>query len=112
MTDTKQPEIIHPIQPAKPGRRCRFSTEQKLANLDEADQPGETLSGVARRHGLSPSLAFRWRQQREEGAFSAVAAGESVVPASEMKKLQTKVRELRPFGVHDAVILAAVERNG
>ena len=94
MTDTKQPEIIDPIEAPKPGRRRRYSTEQKLSILDEAEQPGETLSGVARRHGISPSLVFRWRQQRDEGAFSAVAAGESVVPASEMKKLQAKVREL------------------
>src|SRR5436309_2628765 len=43
-------------------RRRRFSTELKLAVVAETMQPGMSVSYVARRHGLSPSLVFRWRQ--------------------------------------------------
>ena len=43
-------------------RRRRFSTEFKLAVVAETMQPGMSVSYVARRHGLSPSLIFRWRQ--------------------------------------------------
>jgi len=37
-------------------RRRRFSTEQTLAVVAETMQPGMSISYVARRHGLSPSL--------------------------------------------------------
>src|SRR4051794_15322693 len=43
-------------------RRRRFSTELKLAVVAETMQPGMSVSYVARRHGLSPSVVFRWRQ--------------------------------------------------
>ena len=40
-------------------RRRRFTTEQKLAVVAETMQPGMSLSYVARRQGLSPSLVFQ-----------------------------------------------------
>jgi transposase-like protein len=48
-------------------RRRRFSTEQKLAVVAETMQPGKSISYVARRHGLSPSLVFRWRRLMSDG---------------------------------------------
>ncbi|UBS31759.1 transposase [Altererythrobacter sp. N1] len=44
-------------------RRRRFSTEQKIALLLEAERHGETISSVCRRHGISTSVLFRWRDQ-------------------------------------------------
>jgi transposase len=49
----------------------RFTAEQKLESLREADQPGVTVSEVRRRHGLSPSVLCRWRAVAQGG--SAVA---------------------------------------
>ena len=49
----------------------RFTAEQKLEMLREAEQPGVTVSEVCRRHGLSPSQLYRWRAVAEGG--SAVA---------------------------------------
>ena len=63
-------------------RRRRFTTEQKLAVVAETMQPGMSISYVARRHGLSPSLVFRWRQLMSEGGKEAVRVDEDVVPAS------------------------------
>ena len=40
-------------------RRRRFSTEPKPTVAAEILQPGMSISYVARRHGLSPSLVFR-----------------------------------------------------
>ena len=37
-------------------RRRRFPMDQKLAVVAETMQPGMSISYVARRHGLSPSL--------------------------------------------------------
>jgi|ERR1700733_3074938 transposase-like protein len=48
-------------------RRRRFSTDLKLAVIAETMQPGMSISYVARRHGLSPSLVFRWRGLMNEG---------------------------------------------
>jgi len=49
----------------------RFTAEQKIEILREADQPGVTVSAVCRRHGMSPSLLYRWRAVAQGG--SAVA---------------------------------------
>ena len=48
--------------------------------LAEAAQPGMSISYVARRHGISPSLLFGWRRRMSEGGKEAVRADESVVP--------------------------------
>lgn len=40
------------------------------------------VSHVARLHGIQPSLLFKCKKQYQEGSFTAVAAGEEVVPAS------------------------------
>jgi transposase-like protein len=75
-------------------RRRRFPMDQKLAVVAETMQPGMSISYVARRHGLSPSLVFRWRRLMSEGGKQAIRADEDVVPASEARKLEDRVREL------------------
>src|SRR5271163_3627627 len=75
-------------------RRRRFSTDLKLAVVAETMQPGMSVSYVARRHGLSPSLVFRWRQLMSEGGKEAVRADDEVVAASEVRRLEERVREL------------------
>src|SRR5215203_494315 len=57
-------------------------------------QPGMSVSYVARRHGLSPSLIFRWRQLMSESGKEAVCADDEVVTASEVRRLGERVREL------------------
>ena len=75
-------------------RRRRFSADQKLAVVAETMQPGMSVSYVARRYGLSPSLIFRWRQLMNEGGQEAVRADDEVVAASEVRRLEERVREL------------------
>src|ERR1700756_4485570 len=75
-------------------RRRRFSTELKLAVVAETMQPGMSISYVARRHGLSPSLIFRWRRLMSEGGKEAVRVDEDAVAASEVRRLEQRVREL------------------
>ena len=75
-------------------RRRRFTTEQKLSVVNETLQPGMSISYVARRHGLSPSLVFRWRRLMNEGGKEAVRADEDVVAASEVRRLEERVRDL------------------
>ena len=90
MSDTfSRVEIITGV-----ARRRRFTTEQKLAVVAETMQPGTSISYVARRHGLSPSLVFRWRRLMTEGGQQAVSADDEVVPAANLRRLEERVREL------------------
>ena len=75
-------------------RRRRFPTDQKLAIVAETMQPGMSISYVARQHGLSPSLVFRWRRLMSQGGKEAVRADDHVVAASEVRRLEERVREL------------------
>src|SRR3954463_14910238 len=75
-------------------RRRRFPMDQKLAVVAETMQPGMSISYVARRHGLSPSLVFRWRRLMSEGGREAVRADDEVVPAAELRRLEERVRDL------------------
>jgi transposase-like protein len=59
--------------------RWHYTTEQKVALLDEADQPGQSVAVVARKRGVSPSVMFRWRQLREQGAVTGLKADEPLV---------------------------------
>src|SRR5262245_42385230 len=75
-------------------RRRRWSLEEKERLLAECDQPGERVSAVARRHGVSPSMLFKWRRLRHEGALTAIKHEEELVPLSEYKQAQARIREL------------------
>ena len=75
-------------------RRRRYSAEQKFALVDATMQPGMTVSAVARLHGVSPSLLFKWRQLMSQGGRTAVKADEDVVAASRLRDLEHRVREL------------------
>ena len=75
-------------------RRRRFPTNLKLAIVAETMQPGMSISYVARQHGLSPSLVFRWRRLMSQGGKEAVRADDEVVAASEARRLDERVREL------------------
>lgn len=75
--------------------RRHFSYEQKRALLDAADAPGQSISIVAREHGIAPNLMFRWRRDMKNGEEKGLAAGEDVVPASKLKEAEAKIRELQ-----------------
>ena len=75
-------------------RRRRYSVDQKLAVLQEAAQPGMTISYVARRHGISPSLIFGWRRRMTEGGKEAIRADDAVVARAEVRALERRIQEL------------------
>ena len=82
-------EVITSVQ-----RRRRWSPEEKRSILEEAEQPGNSLSAVARKYGVNPNQLFHWRKLMREGALVAVEADDQVVPASEVKQLKAQIREL------------------
>lgn len=56
---------------------------------------GVTVSHVACLHGIQPSLLFKWKRQDLEGSLTTVAAGEDVVPASELAAAIKQIKELQ-----------------
>jgi transposase len=82
-------EVLGPVQ-----HRRRYSVDEKLRVLEEAAVPGMTISFVARRHGISPSLLFHWRRRMTEGGKEAVRADDAVVSAAEVRALEKRIREL------------------
>ena len=94
MTDEKEPEVEVLPGPRRAATRRVFSTEEKRAIVEETHRPGGSVSLVARRHNLSPSLVFRWRKLMDDGSMSGLGAGEPVVPESELKEAKQRIREL------------------
>lgn len=87
--ESKPMEVITSVQ-----RRRRWSLQEKLQMVEESELPGLSVSYVARKYGVSPSQLFTWRRLAREGKLSAIRAGEEVVPASEVKRLHSRIREL------------------
>lgn len=75
-------------------RRRRWTAEQKLRMVEESFRSGETVSVVARRHGLAPNLLFRWRRLASEGGAAAVTADDGVTSNAEVRRLEERIREL------------------
>lgn len=75
-------------------RRRRWSPEEKRAIINETYLPSMSLSLVARKHAISPSLLFRWRKLMENGALEAVRSEEELVPKSRVKELERQVQQL------------------
>lgn len=49
--------------PPRRATRRRFTTEEKIAILLEAERHGSTISSVGQAHGIATSVMFRWRDQ-------------------------------------------------
>src|SRR3954469_22343088 len=82
-------EVITSVQ-----RRRRWSTAEKVRLVEEAMQPGMSVSFVARQAGVSPSQLFAWKRRMLEGGHAAVQADEDVVGTSRVRDLEKRVRDL------------------
>ena len=102
-------EVITSVQ-----RRRRWTTEEKVRIVEETYLPGNSVSIVARRHGISANQLFTSRRLMARGAFTAAGDGEEVVPVSELRAAQQQIRELqRLLGkktLENEILREAVER--
>ena len=87
--DTRRIEVITGV-----ARRRYWPAHEKLRIIEESLALGESVSAVARRNGVAPNLLFRWRRLMDEGGAMAVGSNEPVVGASEVRKLEERVRDL------------------
>lgn len=69
--DTVDSAITKPVRRLEvftgAGRRRTWSEEDKARVVAEIEASGDSVSGVARRHGLSPQQLFGWRRRAREG---------------------------------------------
>lgn len=79
------------------GLRKRKTPQEKIDIIQQTMEPGMTVSHVARLHSIQPGLLFKWKKQYLEGSLTAVAAGEDVVPASELAAAIKQIKELQRF---------------
>ena len=80
-------------------RRRRWSLQDKLRIVEETLQPGVTVSEVARRHGLAPSVVFTWRRLAREGRLGD--AGTAFMPV-----------EITPVPVQTTPVASPPRRTG
>ena len=88
-SDPQRVEVVTSVQ-----RRRRWSLSEKLRAVEEASAPGMTISYVARKYGMHPSLLFKWRRLMTEGGQEAVRAEDQVVAVAEVRELKRQIRAL------------------
>ena len=91
MTSNKREQIE--VMTSKERRR-RWAPAEKKHIVQETYEPGVTVSLVARRQGIPPSQLFYWRRRMEEGALTAVGSEEKVIPETQVRELEAKIRRL------------------
>jgi transposase len=94
------------------GRRI-FTAEFKRETVQRILSGEKTLAEVSRELDISPAVIRHWKRRFESGAATAVRADEDVVPASELREAQAKIRELeRALGrktMENEILRAAAE---
>ena len=75
------------------GRRI-FSPEFKREQISRVLRKELTLAELSRELHVEQSVVRRWKHLAERGSTTAVAANEEVVPASELRAAQQRIREL------------------
>ena len=75
------------------GRRL-FTAEFKRQQIDRVTRGEATVSELSRELGISRSLLQRWKQLLAQGGEAAVAANGDVVPATELRAAEQRIREL------------------
>jgi len=68
MTDDKERFEVHRLEVVNTGRRRRWSLSEKLRIVEESYQGYRQVSATARRHEISPSLLYSWRQAFAAGS--------------------------------------------
>ena len=82
-------EVVTSVQ-----RRRRWTPEQKLEIVKQTNEPGNSVSMVARQFGITAAQLFQWRKAYLQGSLMAVGSNENVVPASELQEAMRRIKQL------------------
>ena len=88
-TTPSRVEVVTSVQ-----RRRRWTPEQKLEIVKQTNEPGSSVSMVARQFGITAAQLFQWRKAYLQGSLMAVGANETVVPASELQEAMRRIKQL------------------
>lgn len=75
------------------GRRI-FTPQFKQAQVGRLARQEVTVAELARELAVAPQLLRQWQRLSTEGSTAAVTANEAVVPVSELRQAQQRIREL------------------
>ena len=79
------------------GRRRSFTSAEKAAIVEESYAGGDSVCGVARRHGLTPQQLFGWRRLARAEPFRS-AAPPLFVPVIVASEPKAPLRDEAPTG--------------
>ena len=82
-------EVVTSVQ-----RRRRWTPEQKLEIVKQTNEPGSSVSMVARQFGITAAQLFQWRKAYLQGSLIAIGANETVVPAFELQEAMRRIKQL------------------
>ncbi len=92
------------------GKRL-FTPDFKREQVGRVIRGEVTAAELGRELGIAPALVRRWKHLLESGATMAVSANEDLVPVSELRSAQQRIRELeRALGrktMENEILLAA-----
>jgi transposase-like protein len=87
--EVRRVEVIISVQ-----RRWRWSVAEKIRLVEDTLQPGMSVSFVARKHGISPNLLFKWKQRMAAGGREAARVDDEVIGAK-ARQLEERIHELK-----------------
>ena len=112
MSDTELMSTSEPIRRLEistgAGRRRSWSAEQKARIVTESLAGGESVSAVARRHGLTPQQLFTWRRQARGGSAMGRLGFASVEVAPSTIEIEFGGATIRVSAGSDGATLRAV----
>ncbi|NKW80843.1 transposase [Ochrobactrum pecoris] len=97
-TDTTYDDL-NVLEVVDTGRRRRFSATAKRQIVEESYSSEDSVTTVARRHGIFPAQLFSWRKLAREGAYgiwNGKSAGTGFVPV----RIVEKGSQQRPVQKH------------
>ena len=77
-TSPEPPVVVVP--PPRDGHRRRFSEAERRRIIAEAEQPGATMSAVARRYGIGRRLLCRWKEELAAPIFVEIVVADGAEP--------------------------------
>jgi hypothetical protein len=77
-TSPEPPVLVVP--PPRDGHRRRFSEAERRRIIAEAEQPGASISAVARRYGIGRRLLCRWKEELAAPVFVEIMVADRAEP--------------------------------
>ena len=75
--------------------RNYVTAKQKLLIVQESFSATQSIAEIARKYNVGVSSLIKWRKRSNEGSLMTINKKEDLVPASEVKQLKNKIKQLQ-----------------